>query len=193
VWREVETSWLNSYYARLVPHIEHKRLREDFMSLVRATFTAAAALSVLGIQASAQTISNKDLSAEAAVTIATTAMADCKAKGYKVSATVVGRVGEVIAQIRGDGTGPHTMENSFKKAFTARTFRIPSGEMEDRLKKNPQMGAQYLTGFTTARGALPIKIGDDVIGAAGVSGAPGGEKDEACVQAGLDKVKDQLK
>jgi uncharacterized protein GlcG (DUF336 family) len=55
------------------------------------------------------------------------------------------------------------------------------------------MGAQYLTGFTTARGALPIMIGDDVAGAAGVSGAPGGEKDEACVQTGLDKVKDQLK
>jgi uncharacterized protein GlcG (DUF336 family) len=85
------------------------------------------------------------------------------------------------------------MENSFRKAFTARTFRIPSGEMEDRLKKNPQMGAQYLAGFTTARGALPIKAGDDVIGAAGVSGAPGGEKDEACVKAALDKVADQLK
>jgi uncharacterized protein GlcG (DUF336 family) len=85
------------------------------------------------------------------------------------------------------------MENSFKKAFTARTFRIPSGEMEERLKKNPQMGAQYLTGFTTARGALPIMIGDDVVGAAGVSGAPGGEKDEACVKAALDKAADQLK
>jgi uncharacterized protein GlcG (DUF336 family) len=65
--------------------------------------------------------------------------------------------------------------------------------MEERLKKNPQMGAQYLTGFTTARGALPIKVGEEVIGAAGVSGAPGGEKDEACVQAALDKVADQLK
>jgi uncharacterized protein GlcG (DUF336 family) len=65
--------------------------------------------------------------------------------------------------------------------------------MEERLKKNPQMGAQYLTGFTTARGALPIKVGEDVIGAAGASGAPGGEKDEACVKAALDKVADQLK
>ena len=106
------------------------------------------------------------MSVDAAVTIATTAMADCKAKGWKVSAVVVGRTGEIIAQLRGDGTGPHTMENAFKKAFTARTFRIPSGEMEKRLKDNPQMGAQYLTGFTTARGGLPIKIGDDVVGAA---------------------------
>ena len=147
----------------------------------------------LAAPASAQTVARKDLSIDGAVTIATTAMADCKAKGYKVSATVVGRNGEVLLQLRGDDTGPHTMENSFKKAFTSRTFRIPSGEMEERLKKNPAMGAQYLTGFTTAQGALPIKVGEDVIGAAGVSGAPGGEKDEACVKAGLDKVADQLK
>jgi uncharacterized protein GlcG (DUF336 family) len=107
--------------------------------------------------------------------------------------TVVGRNGEPLLQVRGDGTGPHTMENSFKKAYTSRTFRIPSGEMEERLKKNPQMGAQYLTGFTTGRGALPIMVGEEVIGAVGASGAPGGEKDEACVKAGIDKVADQLK
>ncbi len=65
--------------------------------------------------------------------------------------------------------------------------------MEERLKDNPQMGAQYLTGFTTARGALPIKVGEEVIGALGVSGAPGGEKDEACVEAAIKKVADQLK
>ena len=51
------------------------------------------------------------------------------------------------------------------------------------------MGAQYLTGFTTGRGALPIKIGEEVVGAVGVSGAPGGDKDEACVQVGIDKVR----
>jgi uncharacterized protein GlcG (DUF336 family) len=143
--------------------------------------------------ASADLLMHKDLSMGMAVTIATTAIADCNAKGYRVSATVVGRNGEVLVQLRGDNSNPHTMENSWKKAFTARTFRIPSGEMEARLKKNPAMGAQYLTGFTTARGALPIKIGDEVIGAAGISGAPGGEKDEACVQSGLDKIADQLK
>ena len=148
---------------------------------------------MLASSASAQLLARKDLSANIAVTIAQTAMATCTANGYRVSATVVGRNGEVLVQIRGDGTGPHTKENSLKKAFTSRTFRIPSGEMEERLKQNPQMGAQYLTGFTTARGALPIKVGEDVIGAAGVSGAPGGEKDEACVKAGLDKVADQLK
>jgi uncharacterized protein GlcG (DUF336 family) len=160
-----------------------------YLSRIALAVTACA----LAAPASAQTVARKDLSVDGAVAIATAAMADCKAKGWPVSVTVVGRNGEPIVQLRGDGTGPHTMENSFKKAFTARTFRIASGEMEERLKKNPQMGAQYLTGFTTGRGALPIKIGEDVVGAAGASGAPGGEKDEACIQTGLDKVKDQLK
>jgi uncharacterized protein GlcG (DUF336 family) len=138
-------------------------------------------------------IARKDLSVDTALVIATTAMADCKSKGFRTSAAVVGRNGEILVHLRGDDTGPHTMENSFKKAFTSRTFRIPSGEMEERLKKNPAMGAQYLTGFTTARGALPIKIGEDVVGAIGVSGAPGGDKDEDCVKAGLAKAADLLK
>jgi uncharacterized protein GlcG (DUF336 family) len=163
------------------------------MSVVSYRCAAIGVGCLLVTPAIGQVLTHKDLSAAIAVNIAQTAMATCTANGYRVSATVVGRNGEVLVQIRGDGTGPHTMENSFKKAFTARTFRIASGEMEERLKKNPQMGAQYLTGFTTARGALPILVGEEVIGAVGVSGAPGGEKDEACVKAGIDKVADQLK
>jgi uncharacterized protein GlcG (DUF336 family) len=95
--------------------------------------------------------------------------------------------------LRGDDTGPHTIENSQKKAYTSRTFRISSGEFVQRVKDNPTNGAVHLTGIVAAQGALPIKIGEEVIGAAGVSGAPGGDKDEACVKAGLDKVADQLK
>ena len=147
----------------------------------------------LATPANAQLLSHKDLSLATALTIATTASETCKGQGYRVSATIVGRNGEVIVQLRGDEAGPHTIENSFKKAYTARTFRIPSGEFVQRVKDNPTTGAVHLTNIVAAQGALPIKVGDEVIGAAGVSGAPGGEKDEACVKAGLDKVADQLK
>jgi len=158
------------------------------------SFLAATALAVaLANPASAQLVNHKDLSLATALTIATTAIETCKGNGYRVSATVVGRNGEVIVQLRGDDTGPHTIENSQKKAYTARTFRISSGEFVQRVKDNPTTGAVHLTGIVAAQGALPIKIGEEVIGAAGVSGAPGGEKDEACVKAGLDKVADQLK
>jgi uncharacterized protein GlcG (DUF336 family) len=163
------------------------------MSVMLCRLAGVGLACVLVSSASAQLLARKDLSAAIAVTMAQETIATCLANGYRVSVTVVGRNGEVILQLRGDNTGPHTMENSFKKAFTSRTFRIPSGEMEERLRKNPQMGAQYLTGFTTGRGALPIKLGEEVIGAIGASGAPGGEKDEACVKAAIDKVADQLK
>jgi len=143
--------------------------------------------------ANAELLARKDLSMETALVIATTAIETCKANGYRVSATVVGRSGEIIVQLRGDNTGPHTVENSFRKAYTARTFRAPSGELAQRVKDNPTLGLIHLTNVIANQGALPIKVGDDVIGAAGASGAPGGEKDEACVKAGLDKVADQLK
>jgi len=153
----------------------------------------AALLASLATPAHAELLARKDLSMETALTIATTAIETCKGQGYRVSATVVGRNGEIIVQLRGDNTGPHTIENSFRKAYTARTFRVPSGEIVQRLKDNPTLGLIHLTNVIANQGALPIKVGDDVIGAAGASGAPGGEKDEACIKAGLDKVADQLK
>ena len=147
----------------------------------------------LAAPASAQLLSHKDLISSIAIAIAQTTIETCKANGYAVSVTVVGRNGEVIVQVRGDNTGPHTIENSFRKAYTARTFRSPSGALVDRLKAEPTLGLIHLTNVIANQGALPIKLGDEVIGAAGASGAPGGEKDEACVKAGLDKVADQLK
>jgi uncharacterized protein GlcG (DUF336 family) len=125
--------------------------------------------------------------------IASTTLATCKANGYSVSVTVVGRSGEIILQVRGDDANPHTFENSMRKAYTARTTRSPSGALVDRVKADPNLGLVHLTNVIAIQGGLPIKVGDDVIGAAGASGAPGGEKDEACVKAGLDKVADQLK
>jgi uncharacterized protein GlcG (DUF336 family) len=148
---------------------------------------------ILASSANAQLLARKDLTAAIAIALAETTIATCKANGFQVSVTVVGRNGEVLLQVRGDNTGPHTMENSFRKAYTSRTFRIPSGAMEERIKKDPTLSLQYLAGFTSGRGALPIKVGEDVVGAVGASGAPGGEKDEACVQAALNKVADQLK
>lgn len=143
--------------------------------------------------AGAQLLQHKDLSAAMAFTIAETAIATCKANGYNVSVTVVGRNAEPILQVRGDNTGPHTLENSMRKAYTARTFRIPSGDMVKRVKDNPTLGLIHLNNVIANQGALPIKVGDETIGAAGASGAPGGEKDEACVKAGIDKIADQLK
>jgi uncharacterized protein GlcG (DUF336 family) len=155
---------------------------------------AAAVVAVaFAAPAGAQLLNQKNLSAAMALAMAQTSIDTCKANGYAVSVTVVGRNGEILVQVRGDGTGPHTMENSMRKAYTSRTFRIPSGDMVQRLKDNPQLGLIHLSNVIANQGALPVKVGDDTIGAIGASGAPGGEKDEACVKAGIDKVADQLK
>jgi uncharacterized protein GlcG (DUF336 family) len=163
---------------------------------VSATFNRLAVVGLacaLVSPAAAQLLNQKSLSAAMAMTIAQTALETCTKQGYHVSVHVLGRNGEVLVAARGDDAAPHTMENSQRKAYTARTFRIPSGEFVQRVKDNPTIGAVHLTGVIAAQGALPIKVGDEVIGAVGVSGAPGGEKDEVCAKAGIDKVADQLK
>ena len=147
----------------------------------------------LATSANAELLSHKDLSVEIATAIAQTAISTCKQQGYNVSVNVLGREGQVVVAARGDGAGFNTMENSMKKAYTARTMARASGEFADAVKNNPTAGALFLTNIVPARGALPIKVGNDTIGAVGVSGAPGGDKDEACAKAGIDKVSNELK
>ena len=163
------------------------------MSKIALNAIALAAVVGFAGSANAQVIAHKDISAAMALTMAETAVATCKANGYNVSANVLGRNGEIIVAMRGDNTGPHTLENSMKKAYTARAQRRSSGDFGDSIKDNFTAGALHLANIVTARGALPIKIGEDTVGAIGVSGAPGGDKDEACAKAGIDKVADQLK
>jgi uncharacterized protein GlcG (DUF336 family) len=154
---------------------------------------AAALLSGAVVPAHAELLTEKSLPTSIALTIAQTAYETCAEQGYHVSVHVVGREGQPLVAIRGDGSSPHTLENSLRKAYTARTFRSPSGEFAQRVKDNPTTGAVFLAHVVAAQGALPIKVGDEVIGAIGVSGAPGGDKDEACSKAGIDKVAAELK
>src|SRR4051794_23208741 len=89
-------------------------------------------LALGAMPADAQLITEKSLSSAMTLAMAQTALETCKTNGYAVSVTIVGRTGEVLAQVRGDGAPPHTMENSQRKAYTARTFRTTSGEFAKR-------------------------------------------------------------
>jgi uncharacterized protein GlcG (DUF336 family) len=162
-----------------------------------SSFRYRAALTVIACAiadpASAQLIAHKDLSYAVAKTIAETAMASCTGKGYAISVVVVGRAGETLVALHGDNAGPHTMENARRKAYTALTFRQSTTAYAQKFADNDPVVRQQVTlpNVIAIPGGLPIKLGDDVIGGAGVSGTPG--VDEPCVQAGLDKVADQLK
>ena len=127
-----------------------------------------------------------------AQTVANAALAQCESMGFKVSVTVLDRDGLAVVMLRGDGAGLHTPEGSDRKAYTARTFGRPSAEFAKRMIDEPaSVGSRSYTRVLALGGGLPIKAGNDVIGAVGVSGSPG--KDDVCSQAGIDKVEDQLK
>jgi uncharacterized protein GlcG (DUF336 family) len=148
---------------------------------------------LLASPANAQLVDHKDLSLATALTIATAASDLCKSQGYKVSVTVVGREAQMLVYLRGDGSPPHSTENSFRRAYTALTYREPSGAVEQRVRRDPGDQLVHLEHVMAAQGALPIVVGGDTLGAVAVSGSPGGEKDEACAKAGIDKASGLLK
>jgi len=157
-------------------------------SRIAGIVVASAIAGGLAGTANAQLLVHKDISLAMATTIARATIEACKAQGYNVSVHVIGREGQVVLGVRNENASLITFENSMKKAYTARTFSRSSGEFANGVKGNPNAGALFLTNITPAQGALPIKIGNETIGAVGVSGAPGGEKDEACAKVGIDKV-----
>src|ERR1700722_12619469 len=153
---------------------------------------AIAAAAVLSSSAQAQLANEKNLTLAMAQAIANGAMESCKAMGYKISVAVIDRDGVPIVMLRGDGAGLHTPEGADRKAFTARTFRAPSAAFLKRMQNDPAAHAsEEYTRVLALPGGLPIKVGDDVVGAVGVSGSPG--KDDDCGQAGIDKVAAELK
>jgi uncharacterized protein GlcG (DUF336 family) len=142
----------------------------------------------------AQTLqSEKNISMGLSLAIIQGALEQCTKDGYKVSVTIVDRSGNVAAQVRGDGTSPHTMEFSRLKAYTARIRNQPSLQVM-KLLEDPANGyMRQIPGLVGVGGGVPIHAGNEVIGGVGVSGAPGGEKDEVCANAGLAKVEAALK
>lgn len=156
---------------------------------------SALALSLAATAAGAQAVrTEKNMSLELANQIAAASVAACAANGYAVAATVVDRAGTVRAVQRADHAGPHTLGASLQKAFTSASAKNNTQAMLEVSQKNP--GAANLgdiPGFLLLGGGVPVKIGNEVIGAVGIGGAPAGNLDEQCAVAALDKVKDLLK
>ena len=135
----------------------------------------------------------KILPATLAVEAAEAAIASCKAQGYNISVTIVDRAGNFKLLLVGDGASALSRELSRRKAYTSAMQRVTTADLAKRVATpgafNPTL---YDTQLVTALGGVPIKVGSETIGAIGVSGAPGGDKDEACATAGLAKISDRL-
>ena len=132
-----------------------------------------------------------DLAREAAQT----AVATCKANGYNVTAVVVDSAGVPKAMLVGDGAPGMTTQIAVRKAVTSVTFKKPSGAVGEDAKADKAL-ADRIAGdprLITWAGGLPLKVGDEVVGAIGVSGAPGGDKDEACAGPAAAKIQSRLR
>ena len=147
----------------------------------------------------AQSVVNEPtLSADAALEVASGALLHCRKLGHKNTVTVVDNAGRIKVSIRDDGASPHSLEHSFRKAYTALTYRMPSADYGKRAAeaKGAAIGPQLLPNITTAAGGVPIKMGDVTLGAVGVSGTPssagGGEGDAKCAEAGIARIAKDL-
>jgi len=163
--------------------------------MIRSLTMSIAAVSLASLAAPAgaqQLVQRRDLSYAHALAIVTGAVDACRALGFNSAAVVVvDRGGDTMVALRADDAGPHTMENARRKAYTARTFRMTTEEFVKRMETEPVRRQQTTLPHVIAiGGGVPIKVGNDVIGGVGLSGSPG--VDEPCVNAGIDKVKDQL-
>ena len=159
-------------------------------------FFAAAALAAAATPALAGDglLATHRISAAVANEVVGAAVASCAAQGYFVTAVLVDADGLRQAVLRGDNAGPHTLDGAQFKAFTAVTVKADSGAFAKRFEGQPAPNLFVkMPQFVLAQGAILLKAGDEVIGGLGVSGAPGGEKDEACARAAWDKVADRMK
>jgi uncharacterized protein GlcG (DUF336 family) len=130
----------------------------------------------------------RQMSVDFAVEAATQAERACAAKGYVVSAAVVDPAGALRALVAGDGASSLKTEASRRKAYTAAIFAQPTATVAAAMPDAAQVLGPLDRNLLFAAGGLPIRVSGDLIGAIGVAGAPGGDKDEACAQAGIARA-----
>ena len=163
----------------------NKRLSLSVFAIALLAATASQAQSVR---------TEKNMSLELASKLAAASVSACAANGYAVAATVVDRAGTVRAVLRADNAGPHTLGASEQKAWTSASAKNTTLAMMEGAQKNPAAANLVnIPGYLLLGGGVPVKVGNEVIGAIGVGGAPGGHLDEQCAMTALQQSADALR
>jgi uncharacterized protein GlcG (DUF336 family) len=138
-------------------------------------------------------VTYRSLALEVALELAQGTLAACRAQGYQVAVAVVDRSGNAQVVLRDRFAGPHTPSTAIGKAWTAVSFRTPTSALVELTRPGmPQSGVRDLPNVVVIGGGLPIEAAGSIVGGVGVSGAPGGEADEGCARAGIEKVRDRI-
>lgn len=153
-----------------------------------------ACLALLPLAAQAQgTYAIKLLTPETALKATQAALKKCRDNGFQVTVALVDRMGVTQVLLRDRFAGPHTVEMARSKAYTAVSFRTNTTELADATQAGkPQSGVRHLPGVAALGGGLMIEAGGALLGAIGVSGAPGGKEDDACATAGIAAIRDDI-
>jgi len=155
---------------------------------------AALLLFVFAVPAWSQaTFTVKVLTPETALKAAQAALKRCRDNGYQVAVAVSDRMGVVQVLLRDRFAGPHTVDMASAKAYTAVSFRTNTTELAEATQPGkPQSGIRQRPGVAAVGGGLMIDAGGSLLGAIGVSGAPGGREDDSCAAAGIAAIRDEL-
>jgi len=139
------------------------------------------------------TFTTTNMTLATALAAAQGALKSCQDGGYQVAVAVVDRGGNTQALLRDRFAGPHTPETARRKAWTAVSFRTGTSELADLTQPGkPQSAMRDIPGALALGGGMVIEAAGSIVGGIGVSGAPGGELDDNCAQAGIDAVTDAL-
>ncbi len=154
----------------------------------------ATLLAPAAVQAqAAATHSIRVLTPEAALKAASAALQDCRRQGFQAAVAVVDRFGVTQVMLRDRFAGPHTPDTAANKAWTAVSFRTSTTDLVRTTQPGqPSAGIRHLPRVVAVGGGLLIEAGGSLLGAIGVSGAPGGDADDSCAKAGIAAIRDEL-
>jgi uncharacterized protein GlcG (DUF336 family) len=145
------------------------------------------------LAAESATFTTKSLTPEAALKAAQAALARCRADGYQVAVAVVDRAGLTQVLLRDRYAGAHTVDVATNKAWSAVSFRTDTKDLERATRPNESMsGLRHMPRATAIGGGVMVESGGALMGGIGVSGAPGGDADHACANAGLKAIAEDL-
>ena len=138
----------------------------------------------------------RNLGIDLALECANAALAEARKRGYPSTVAVTDRAGHLLVLLRNDGGGPHLVDSARRKAYTAASANTRTSVMEKAVDERtgvPDHNLIFVENLLMVGGGVPIRAGDDLVGAIGVAGSPGAIHDEECADAGIAKIAGSLK
>ena len=157
------------------------------------TFVLLLGMPVGLLLAQQATFTSASLTPDAALKAARAALETCRKNGHQAAVSVNDRAGNALVMLRDRFAGPHTVDTAINKAYTAVTFKLDTTSFTRSTQGGePASGVRHLPRIVAIGGGIPSESAGSIVGAIGVSGAPGGDADDVCAKAGIAAIRDEL-